>query len=752
MILTKCYIENFGRHNQFSYDFTEGFNPIVQDNGWGKSTLAIFIKAMFYGLPVTRKSNFDENDRKKYMPWQGGNFGGYIEFKLNDREYRIERYFGKKEADDTFELIDLHTNKKSSDYDENIGLELFGLDADAYERTTFIPQKVLSGGVNESISAKLTNVIHGTDYTDNYERAIEIINNRKREIKNIQNRGELPIIEEKIYSLSQDVQQLKNSERAIAQTTEMLSKENEMISVLEKEYEDIKSKIKKVADNKEKLGKKQILTDLKNTSKDIDARIDEIDSVLNGKTVSRQALDEVAHCEQKLGVAKTTLDNLAQNTFLDNKYNSLNEYFREGVPSDQEINEVFKKNERVKQTSVMLKPSEVSSKSTKSLGLILPIILSLIVALAGALIYEHMMIGSIVCFVIASVIAVISLVVYLSTKRRNQYEETNIVTSTEISPNEHEVREFITRYEPIESSYDVNLFNIKMKANEYRDLSIQMKDIIEKIHKTKEEIHAYETKINQFFSGFGFRDNQLSNAEKINILRQIIIEQESLVRQKNDNTAKIQTLENSFVGDDEVEDEDISAIQVKEKELLAKLDEVKGDRIKLTHQLNKYHEQMSSLPELERELEELTIKKAEYEKELKTLKLTAEYLESAKNELSAKYLSPMKQSFDKYMSKIANGDKSYLLDTDLNVSVMEFGKSRELDYLSKGYQSIIDLCVRFALVDTIFEKERPFIILDDPFVNMDKDKISNSLELLNEISKDYQIIYLSCHESRTICP
>ncbi|MFQ6752644.1 MAG: AAA family ATPase, partial [Clostridia bacterium] len=45
MLITKCYIENFGKHSQFEFDFTSGMNAIIQDNGWGKSTLAIFIKA-----------------------------------------------------------------------------------------------------------------------------------------------------------------------------------------------------------------------------------------------------------------------------------------------------------------------------------------------------------------------------------------------------------------------------------------------------------------------------------------------------------------------------------------------------------------------------------------------------------------------------------------------------------------------------------------------------------------------------------
>ena len=40
-------------------------------------------------------------------------------------KYKIERFFGKKEADDTFKLYDLSTNLESNDYSKNIGEEIF---------------------------------------------------------------------------------------------------------------------------------------------------------------------------------------------------------------------------------------------------------------------------------------------------------------------------------------------------------------------------------------------------------------------------------------------------------------------------------------------------------------------------------------------------------------------------------------------------------------------------------------------------
>ncbi|MBQ3065485.1 MAG: AAA family ATPase, partial [Clostridia bacterium] len=80
MKLISCYIENFGCLHAYRMHFHEGMNVLCEDNGFGKTTLAAFIKAMLYGLPVSKKADLNENERKKYTPWNPelGNFGGMI--------------------------------------------------------------------------------------------------------------------------------------------------------------------------------------------------------------------------------------------------------------------------------------------------------------------------------------------------------------------------------------------------------------------------------------------------------------------------------------------------------------------------------------------------------------------------------------------------------------------------------------------------------------------------------------------------
>ena len=58
--------------------------------------------------------------------------------------------------------------------------------------------------------------------------------------------------------------------------------------------------------------------------------------------------------------------------------------------------------------------------------------------------------------------------------------------------------------------------------------------------------------------------------------------------------------------------------------------------------------------------------------------------------------------------------------------------------------------MRFSLVDCLFSEDKPFIILDDSFVDFDEANLSIIKEVLNKLKEEYQIIYFTCHESRVM--
>jgi len=172
MRLINLYIENFGGLSRYALEFETGITTVMQPNGFGKTTLAEFIRAMFYGFPRKSKT-LDRSLRQKYTPWNGGQFGGNLTFAYHGQHYRIERTFGANPKGDTFAVIDLSTNRKTTRFPEEIGQALFGLDADSFERCTYLPQTG-GGGLlaTASILSKLSDLVEDSSDVNSFEKAV----------------------------------------------------------------------------------------------------------------------------------------------------------------------------------------------------------------------------------------------------------------------------------------------------------------------------------------------------------------------------------------------------------------------------------------------------------------------------------------------------------------------------------------------------------------------------------------------------
>ena len=79
MKLISCYVSGFGKIHDERFDFNDGLNVFCEDNGFGKSTLASFIKVMFYGFEDENKKSLKDKEREKFRPWNNGTYGGSIQ-------------------------------------------------------------------------------------------------------------------------------------------------------------------------------------------------------------------------------------------------------------------------------------------------------------------------------------------------------------------------------------------------------------------------------------------------------------------------------------------------------------------------------------------------------------------------------------------------------------------------------------------------------------------------------------------------
>ena len=80
----------------------------------------------------------------------------------------------------------------------------------------------------------------------------------------------------------------------------------------------------------------------------------------------------------------------------------------------------------------------------------------------------------------------------------------------------------------------------------------------------------------------------------------------------------------------------------------------------------------------------------------------------------------------------------------------ERGEAHGIDSYSRGIRDLYSLGLRLALIDALYENEAPFIILDDPFIAFDDEKLERAKSTLKAISKTKQILYFTCATSREI--
>ena len=144
MHINKLEIKGFGKLVSRTVTLKKGINIIYGNNETGKTTLQWFIREMLYGLKSSgQPRNGVLSPKKRFKPWEGGPYGGALEYTLDDDStYRVERNF----ESGAIQLLDSYFNNIAGTFD--IGRDKLpmyaerqlGMDGATFERTVLIRQ------------------------------------------------------------------------------------------------------------------------------------------------------------------------------------------------------------------------------------------------------------------------------------------------------------------------------------------------------------------------------------------------------------------------------------------------------------------------------------------------------------------------------------------------------------------------------------------------------------------------------------
>jgi uncharacterized protein YhaN len=794
MRLLSCHIDNFGKLSNQTFEFDEGLNRFHQPNAWGKSTLAAFLRVMFYGFESKKAAGTFDKERNVYRPWQGGAYGGQIDFSHKGKDYRISRTFGRTEKTDEYHLYDLETNLECHDFSSEIGSEIFGLDSASFKRSVFIAQNDCACGSTDAINAKLGNLVENTSDINNFDTAQKRIHDRMNRLSPDRATGSIRKRTNAMTLIKEELRSYDAAETAAKEIGAKLAEKQEQ----RKELSDIRGQYARAltlaSEETRREGLKNTWNTLNNAVLEQEKKIEAFDEVFPVRVPDEEELVQKNNEVKKLAELKTTGKNLELNDEETAHYSRLTALFENGVPNpdelaemDHDLERLAKLKEEKAQLETKISYFEAIAMNrempdytvNRHKGLMILGVILIIIGIAGAaaaFAVQELLPYRMIISIAAGALILIGLIILIArnatvsraeekVKRRQlaqieeeeklrqpviEIQKTMEEASEEAEQVEEKAMEFLGQYHIFCVSSDARsgLFELRSQIHEYDRLQSRKdksKDVEEEYEALKESINDYARELN-FDLGDdiaeGIRRMQMSAAEY-----RLAQEACAQAKKKRDDFSEENKIE-------ELSEIDKCPYSLDELNSMIygvdeRIEDVREAIEQYNHQMDDLQEQLDMRDEKEQQLalcrEEQKTESHTYE----VLSLTRDFLQTAKEQFSARYLGPIENGFGKYY-EFLTGDTSgdWMVDANITVKMKEQGQLRETRCLSAGYQDLLGICMRFALVDAMYQGEKPFLVLDDPFVNLDEDKMEKGTKLLKQISREYQILYFTCHESR----
>ena len=381
MKLISCHIENYGKIKERDYTFADGITQYCEENGYGKTTLASFLKAMFYGLPAATGRTKQFNDRAHFYPFSGGKFGGSLDFEKEGKRYRIERFFDKSSS--TKDSLLVYCNGTlTEEFGEDVGRSVFGLDEEAFERTVFVTAAEMDIGSTSGINARLNCYVDNTDSDNNFDSAIKALNEKRKALKADRGNGGLMTAQrEEISRLQSEIENFNRIadslggqyeerealDRQIRETEEREKRESRL-NLLRQKWETYDGYAAALAEEKEKaaalyrkypkgLPTQEQLRDLRDKEVLLEslrerreaaslggeeqARMEALSGMFADGVPSEEALAQAEEQLSQIGSLRVQLEELKKGA-QSGRQKELSDKFSDGVPDEKEWDELQK--------------------------------------------------------------------------------------------------------------------------------------------------------------------------------------------------------------------------------------------------------------------------------------------------------------------------------------------------------------------------------------------------------------------------
>lgn len=730
MKLLYCEIIGFGNLKNIRFDFTEGLNVFLRENGWGKTTFCAFIKDMLYGLGEKRTKNVTENDRVKYQPWSGGVFGGVLAFTHNGKRYRVERSFGKTPSQDVLRVFDEQSKTLCYDfsaYGDNIGEALLGIDRDGFERALFLGGETLTplpidGNLKNALCRAITN-----SQGEDVDGAIERIEAAERDLKAKRRpaKGRIDEKEDAIYNVRKRRQAIEEQISSIPLKKQQILQLEDTVYALNKKIDGCATDLAMRGENGDAAIEQAKRAQLQAQIKESQNQLAQLTCFFNGVSPEQLNLHEIQAQTDGYYALKQRQESMRGFVEERAQIHSLNERKAELETALQSYRLAMQeRGEEIPQ----VKPT----KKGKGAGIIV-FCLSLCSLLIGMLVLSANTVLSACLFAMGGVLFFIAVGMAKKIKKKGAGSSLNANSA-------------------LQSAYLQALLRLQECEESLRKLQgEQGAEILQDEQKLARLLDEQKQRLTAYFAHFPF--GQIYDFRAALQTLQEKSERYQMLRQSlQTKQAELQSLTEN-AGENVCEQTNFAPSQSLKTQLFS-LQKQKDEALQKLHVLQREYDDLllykTQAEELDEEEKLLLDEQAALIRRYDVLQTAKALLLQAKNNLSDKYLTPVANACKSHLS--AFGEKPFDICFDGNGSPLlkDGGFYRLPDFYSQGYRRLIDFCIRLSVAQTVYQSEPTLFIFDDPFAELDDKHFHAAKQFVRALAEKGQILYFTCTASRAM--
>ncbi|MBQ7669821.1 MAG: AAA family ATPase [Clostridia bacterium] len=739
MYIKQLNIKSFGTLTDRVIELDRGLNVISGANECGKSTVAAFIKFIFYGLSGKATGGDGISEKEHYVNWENGLAAGFLVAECRDGEYTVERrlYRTSEGGRDIYRegvKIVNRTTGEAVKTSKSPGEYFFGFPEKVYLQSAFVKgaenAKIDGGG----LKVALENLMSSGDEEINTKRALEKLDAARKLLRYKKGSGgrieELEAEKEKLRGVLKDAQsssqKIVDLEGTLADVVAKRAKREEEakeLSALCKAYEALR------------IGAKV---------KDIDRCEAEVKSVSEELSALNPAADDelvakIDLCESRVRETERDIATLSR------KKAELEEKLAGRDDTEPETLEgVGATTKKMKRGVAFCLSAACTLAILGLMGIFCAVIPALRTRISEAGYLGVVIILTVVFFLLAAA-GFVGYRIYSATYKR-------FLEGWGADDDE-------SLDAAVMAKYDSYKYTVKLKENISRIDSI-----------TEEAITKHDAEIDRGIS-YGARVGVKESDNVFEVLAEARRIAKESSEKRRELTARLEGAKGRLsailedVGEEERSDEAAAEREAlsagREKALTMTKDEynrtlrerdfAESSAAAFRERESSIEKELAALNAAGKTPSEVAGRISVIEEEIDTLEskhsalvMALEALEAAGEKMRGDVMPRVAEDAAAILDKVTGGKYGTLSSgEDFNLTVKAGGERRTVDFLSEGTKDASYISIRTSLVKVMYSEEVPTMIFDECFARLDKDRAGQMVEILSSEGMP-QSILLTC--------